>query len=112
FCGNFAEDTDAWGVFDGVVNVDGGVINLADSAAEFAMTFDGLDPGRTYTLVATANRAGGTGSDYLERETVFTLEGADDSVDHSSAGADFDGAAVTFVTGENTDTGFVAAWGS
>ncbi len=103
-----AATTDAAQEFDGFVDL-AGSYNMTTSSSSMTMTFTGLDPGRTYTLVATSNR---DDPDYDERTSTFALQSADAFTNASSAGttAIGDGSRVRFSTGNNTANGFVARW--
>jgi len=72
-------------------------------------TFNNLDPGRVYTLTTTANR---NNPDYAgARFTRVTIEGADTFANTSSPGVVVHGPdSVSFSTGYNTVTGYVARW--
>ena len=102
-----AEGTDASEVFGGVVDLAGLLVISPGSSTE--LSFSGLDPGRSYTLVTTANR---NRPGYESRLTTFALLGADDWTNTSSTGtqASVDGSAITFSSGYNTLTGYVARW--
>ena len=107
--GNITNATsDAYLAFDGIVDLTGGMeLDAADW--DNIITFDNLDPTRTYTITLTANR------DNLvyenERYTRVTIEGADTSVNASSVGVVVNSPeSVSFSTGYNTVNGFVAKW--
>jgi hypothetical protein len=112
--------TDAYTTFNGKVNLQGVVqYNATGTVEDFWMdlTFEGLDPAKTYTFVTTANRAGGTGGStdpaYTIRNTRYTISGMVSATNASSAGTSlYEGNpyAVYFVTGENTTNGYVARW--
>jgi len=112
--------TDAYTTFNGKVNLQGVVqYNATGTVEDFWMdlTFEGLDPAKTYTFVTTANRAGGTGGStdpaYTIRNTRYTISGMVSAENASSAGTSlYEGNpyAVYFVTGENTTNGYVARW--
>jgi hypothetical protein len=110
-----AAGTDARNTFDptNAVSLIGmGAYESGQSNWWAQVTFTGLDPTKEYELVTTANRAGGTSSDYLQRYTKFLLQDADLFTNASSAGVIIgdSGASATFVTGENTAAGRVARW--
>lgn len=103
---------DAAEIFGGIVNVAGNYQfdNVNDWITH---RFTGLDPARTYTLAATANR-GGVAGDYPTRFTTWSLQGAAGFANASSTGtiADPPGSAdaIRFSTGDNTVKGYVARW--
>lgn len=112
-----AVDTDAYTIFNGKVNMQGVVQYNYNNAVDFWMdlTFEGLDPDKTYTFVTTANRAGGTSGDplYTTRNTRYTISDIVSATNASSDGTSlFEGNpyAVYFTTGENTANGYVARW--
>ncbi len=101
--------TDAHEIFDGFVDT-AGIIQYGSSSSGWSvtLTLSGLDPARTYTFAATANRGD---SGYTDRVTRYTLSGADGATNASSGGVtvinDF---SVAFNTGDNTQNGYVARW--
>ena len=100
-------NTDAHAVFGGIVD-SAGVIGY--SPTNLTLTVSGLDPALRYELVLFGNRdvAGYTG-----RYTTFTLAGASNFVNASTAGALYAGPAdpTTIVTnGWNRTDGFVARY--
>lgn len=102
-----AAGTDAAAVFGGVVDLAG--LLVLEAGGSTTLQFSGLDPGRTYTLVTTANR---DRPGFAGVTTTFGLQGAVGWTNESSAGttASADGAEVTFSTGYNTTAGLVARW--
>lgn len=75
--GNPAPGTPAYNVFNGFVDFSGSgdsSVELLGATAAVTNIFSGLDPGKTYSLQATAVRAGT--ADYSNRWTVITLLGA------------------------------------
>jgi len=111
-----ASGTDAYAVFNGKVDLQGVIMSATSNPTDYYVdvTFNNLDPDKTYTFVTTANRAGGTGGDgvpYTQRETRYTISGTDAATNDSSDGVDvINESSVYFVTGENTAAGYVAKW--
>ncbi len=100
--------SDAYTTFNGFVNMTG-VVNYGDSGGwSIDLTFTGLDSGKQYTFVTTANRDDDT---YTTRVTQFTLNDADAATNASSSGVTvIDNLNVAFCTGYNTLNGYVAKW--
>ena len=103
-----AEGTDANLTFGGIVDLIG-VHEISTPLVQNTLTFAGLDPDRAYTITLTANRGnpryGGA------RYTRVSLEGADTFTNASSHGVIVNNeASVSFSTGDNTETGYVARW--
>jgi hypothetical protein len=87
----------------GTVNFNGGSVN-----ASLVMTFTGLSPSMTYSVVVAGNRGNNT-----TRNTLYTLSGVDAYQNTSSLGATFSGLTdltTSFNTGTNTANGYVARW--
>ena len=81
-----ASGTDAYGVFNGVVNCDGQLsYNATD---DLVLTFAGLDPSLAYELVLYCDRSGNNYVDANSRYQVATLSGADGFVNQSTAGTE------------------------
>ncbi len=101
-------DTEAATHFGEYLNLTGN-LSYNDAPGWYLDTIlTGLDPARTYTFTATANRNGGTA--YAERVTNWSIHEADGYVYASSAGAHkVDEATVEFSTGDNA-VGYVARW--
>ncbi len=98
--------TDAYTTFHGIADMPG-VIQYGNSGWYVDLTFTDLDPAKTYTFATSANRDGG----YTERITIFTLSGDDGATNASTAGVtEITENSVSFLTGENTDDGYVARW--
>ena len=104
-----AADTDAYTTFHGIVSMPG-VIQYGDEGWWVEVTFTGLDPAKTYAFATSANRDG-SGSDYPERVSRFTISSVDAAVNASSSGVTvLSNESVAFSTGENTVSGYVARW--
>ena len=91
------------------------IVDLADSvqlnnaAYDNIITFNNLDPTKTYAITLTANRAN---APYVNmRYTRVTIQGADTYVNASSTGVVvYSPDSVSFSTGYNTVNGHVAKW--
>ncbi|HQK02589.1 MAG TPA: Ig-like domain-containing protein, partial [Anaerolineaceae bacterium] len=109
--------TDAYINFNGKVDLVGVIMSNTSNPVDYwvDVTFEGLDPAKTYTFVATANRNGtgdpSSGQPYDQRETRYTISGIDSAINASSSGVvEIDEYSVHFVTGNNTSAGYVAKW--
>ena len=103
--------TDAHEIFNNKVNLEGVIMSATSNETDYwvDLVFNNLDPTKTYTFAATANRAGG--SSYSDRETRYTISEIDSATYASSSGATkITENSVFFVTGENTNNGYVAKW--
>jgi len=104
--------TDAYETFYDRVDM-GGVVqyNVYDAVDWWMdLTFEGLDPDKTYTFATTANR---DDSSYTDRFTRYTISGAIAATNASTPGTSmYEGNpwAVYFCTGANTANGYVARW--
>ncbi|KPK54779.1 MAG: hypothetical protein AMS22_05335 [Thiotrichales bacterium SG8_50] len=105
--GNCDAGTDADDIFGGILDLTGG--NELDSTAEHkAIIFNGLDPGMSYTITLTSNRAN---SGYTDRWARVTIEGADAYTYAASAGVEkLSDASGEFCVGYNTVNGYVMKW--
>jgi hypothetical protein len=105
--GNCDAGTDADNIFGGILDLTGG--NELDSTAEHkAIIFNGLNPGMSYTITLTQNRAN---PGYTNRWSKVTIEGADAYTYAASAGVKkFSEASGEFCVGHNTVTGYVMKW--
>jgi hypothetical protein len=107
--------TDAYDVFNGFADMTG-TIYYGGSGWWVDLELSGLDPAKTYTFVTSASRAkastdGAPG--YDDRNTLYTLSGADSAVNNSSAGVvEAGGNPLTLVmnTGNNHAAGRVIRW--
>jgi hypothetical protein len=104
----YSPDTDAESIFNAKADIAGN-ISYGDSPGWYVdLTVSGLNPGKKYTFVGTANRSGGAG--YADRVTNWKLMGADSATYASSPGAHKVGDdSVEFSTGDNPN-GLVARW--
>jgi hypothetical protein len=100
--------TDAYNTFNGKV--------LFDSVAYYAAgwwmeaRFTGLDPAKEYEFATSVNR-GGSASDYAQRLSKFTISDTDSVTNSSTVGVTVNAPeSVTFCTGINGATGYVARW--
>jgi hypothetical protein len=104
----FIEGTDANDSFGEALNLQGNLSYNDAPGWHFDIILTGLDPNRTYSFAATANRNGG--SSYAERVTNWSLLEADRYQYASSATAHkINEATVEFSTGNN-EAGNVARW--
>jgi hypothetical protein len=102
-----ASGTDARNTFGGKADITG-VIYYGSSGWYVDVTFTNLDPSLWYTFAATASRANPS---YNDRNTRYTLQGADAAVNVSSTGVyEITNESVWFNTGDNHDEGYVARW--
>ncbi|MBN1670365.1 MAG: hypothetical protein JXR37_05005 [Kiritimatiellae bacterium] len=104
-----AAGTDAYAVFNGIVDCTGLISYNADS--NLTLTVSGLATNLDYEVVLFGNRAN---SDYLDRATDVTLSGADSFENLSTPGAAFSDPAASSViitNGYNTVQGCVARFG-
>lgn len=107
--------TDAYNVFNSIVNLGdwSTSYNSSSTGWYYEVTFTGLDPGKTYEFVTTANRnsASYAGSGSSSRWTQFSITGADSYTNSSSTGVtEITEDVVQFNTGYNTVNGYVARW--
>jgi hypothetical protein len=103
--------TDAYNTFNGKVVFDD-VIWYTAAFNGFWMdaTFTGLDPAKEYEFATSVNR-GGSGGDYGSRFSKFTISGIDFATNASTAGVTVNSnTSVTFCSGSNSVSGFVARW--
>ena len=104
--------TDAGNIFgfSGAVIVD--LINsieLDEAAWDNIITFNNLNPDKTYNITLTANRDNEAYAN--QRYSKVTIEGADDYTNASSVGVIVNSSAsVSFSVGYNTVNGYVATW--
>jgi len=102
---NANSGTDAYAVFNGIVNSEG-LISYSGSNLTFA--FAGLDPDLNYEFVLFGNR---NNTSYTNRMTTATISDVVSFTNASTPGADFSGetdTAVTIVNGYNAVNGYVA----
>ena len=110
-----ASGTDAYGTFNGKVNLGDWSTSYNSSSLDwyYEATFTGLDPTKTYDFVTTANRNSSSyaGDGSSSRWTKFSIVGADAYTNASSAGiVEISEDVVRFNTGYNTVNGYVARW--
>ncbi len=104
----YVAGTEAADSFGDILNLTGNLSYNDAPGWYFDTILTGLDPTRTYTFTATANRNGGGA--YGERVTNWSIREAEGFQYASSAGAHkIDDATVEFSTGNNTE-GYVARW--
>jgi hypothetical protein len=107
--------TDAYNVFNGKVYLGDWSTSYNSSASDwyYQVTFTGLDLGKTYEFVTTANRDSSsyTGDGSSSRWTKFSIIGADTYTNSSSVGVvEISEDVVRMNTGYNTVNGYVARW--
>ena len=102
--------TDAYDTFHGLADMTG-VIYYGSTAGWYVdLTFTGLDPEKVYDFATSAARCG-SGGDYAQRKTIYTISGIDGSTNSSSGGVDvISPTSVAFVTGTNETEGYIARW--
>jgi len=105
--GNCDAGTDADDIFGGILDLTGG--NELDSTTEHkAIIFNGLNPGMSYTITLTSNRANPA---YTDRWSKVTIEGADAYVYAASTGVNkLSEDSGEFCVGFNTVTGYNMKW--
>jgi hypothetical protein len=85
-----------------------GVIYYGSSGWYVDLTFTGLDPAERYTFATSASRADGS---YTNRNTRYSLSGADAATNTSTPGVNaISDLSVWFNTGDNHNEGYVARW--
>ncbi|MBN1508526.1 MAG: lamin tail domain-containing protein [Sedimentisphaerales bacterium] len=105
--GNFAAGTDAYAIFNGIVDFGPDLVYYGDTGWWVEMEFTGLDPKCNYTFVGAANRS----RSYPTRVSLFTILDADSFMNNSSVGVVARQGAVTkLLAGDNTGTGYVVRW--
>jgi chitodextrinase len=99
--------TDAASIFSGIVDPTGGY-TLTAPGDYLLVTFDNLDPTKTYEVAMTYNA---DNEAYADRVTMIAIFDADTYTQASSAGtiANTDNS-FSFSMGANTQTGYVARW--
>ena len=110
-----AAGTDAYGVFNGIVNLGDWSTSYNSSSIgwHYQATFTGLDPTKSYEFVTSANRNSSSyaGDGASSRWTRFSISGADAYTNASTAGVvEISEDVVRFNTGYNTLNGYVARW--
>jgi autotransporter-associated beta strand protein len=96
--------TDCHNVFNGKVVFD----NVAYYGTYMEARFTGLDPNKEYEVVTSVNRGNAS---YTTRTTQFTISDIDSATQAGTVGVTVNSpTSVTFLTGYNTVTGYVARW--
>ncbi len=104
---NFAPGTDAYEIFNGVVDFGPDLIYYGAMGWWVEIEFSNLDPASTYTFVGTANRA----ASYPTRISLFTILDAMSFINNSSPGVlAKQGATTKFLAGDNSAKGCVVRW--
>ena len=100
--------SDAYQVFNGIVDL-AGVMELDAADWDNILTFDNLDPAKSYAITLTTNRDNTSYAN--QRFSRVTIEGADTFTNASSTGVIVYGEdSVSFSAGYNTLNGYVAKW--
>ncbi|MBN1675890.1 MAG: chitobiase/beta-hexosaminidase C-terminal domain-containing protein [Kiritimatiellae bacterium] len=107
---NAAPATDAYAVFDGIVDCAG----LVSYGSNLVLTFTGLDPSLTYELVLFGNRHSAS---YTDRTTQMTISDVDSWENTSTPGTEIYTTTAAndttrIVNGYNTVNGYVARFSS
>jgi PEP-CTERM motif len=107
--------TDAYDVFNGKLNLGDWSVsyNSSSSSWYYQVSFTGLDPGKVYEFVTTANRNGSSygGDGSTSRWTKFSIIDADTYANASSSGVvQISPDVVRMNTGYNTENGYVVRW--
>jgi hypothetical protein len=105
--GNFAPGTEAYEIFNGIVDFGPDLPYYGSSGWWVEIEFSGLDPGSVYTFIGTANRS----QSYPTRVSLFTILDAVSFMNTSSAGVVARAGATTkLLAGDNTAAGCVVRW--
>ena len=105
--GNFAPGTDAYGIFNGIVDFGPDLVYYGNVGWWVEIEFTGLDPKSSYTFVGTANRT----QSYPTRISLFTILDATSFVNNSSSGVLARQEATTkFLAGGNGSKGYIVRW--
>nr|NIP28230.1 hypothetical protein [Phycisphaerae bacterium]NIP51738.1 hypothetical protein [Phycisphaerae bacterium]NIS54370.1 hypothetical protein [Phycisphaerae bacterium]NIU12002.1 hypothetical protein [Phycisphaerae bacterium]NIU59847.1 hypothetical protein [Phycisphaerae bacterium] len=105
--GNPAPGTDAYEIFNNIVDFTPNVIYYGGLGWWVEIEFTGLDPSRTYSFVGTAIRS----NDYPLRKSLFTIMGHVNAINNSSDGVVSKTATTTILlAGDNSSTGYVVRW--
>ncbi|MBN1673980.1 MAG: lamin tail domain-containing protein [Kiritimatiellae bacterium] len=105
---NAAAGTDAYGLFNGIVDCSG----VISYGADLTLTFSGLDPAMRYECVFYGNRDNAA---YTDRMTTVRISDVTSFANTSSSGAGVSSSAMpddstAINNGANTDNGFVARY--
>ena len=106
--GELAAGTDAYDVFNGIVNAAGHSGSNSEEAGygPYIITFTGLDPSKRYDVVLLGDRGYDEALSTFDTFNVYTISDVDSFENHSSTGVS--GATATMEVGHNTLTGYVA----
>jgi len=105
--GNFSPGTDAYEIFNGIVDFGPDLVYYGNAGWWVEIEFSGLDPKSTYAFVGTANRS----RSYPTRISLFTILDAVGFVNNSSPGVlAKQGATTKLLAGDNSATGYVVRW--
>ncbi|MBN2456795.1 MAG: metallophosphoesterase, partial [Sedimentisphaerales bacterium] len=102
--------TDAYNLFSGVVNGQDGYEIDEPNGHYVTVTFENMDPNAEYVIACTYDRQK-LSEPYTDRASQITISGADTYTNASSTGVVVNSPdSVSFTTGDNTTTGYVAKW--
>jgi hypothetical protein len=105
--GNPAPGTDAYEIFNNIVDFGPNNIYYGNPGWWVEIEFTGLDPSKTYTFVGTAIRS----NNYPSRVTLVTISDAISYVNNSSDGiVERTENQSKFLAGDNSITGYVVRW--
>ena len=105
--GNPAPGTDAYEIFNNIVDFGPNNIYYGSPGWWVEIEFTGLDPAKTYTFVGTAIRS----NNYPSRVTLITISDAISYVNNSSDGiVERTEDQSKFLAGDNSITGYVVRW--
>jgi len=109
--GGLTAGTDAYDVFNGIVNAASHVGSNHDGAGygPYIITFTGLDPDEKYDIVLYGDRGyDSTDLSTYDTSNIYTISDVDSFENHSSTG--ISGATATMEVGHNTFHGYVARY--
>ncbi|MDH4241001.1 MAG: lamin tail domain-containing protein, partial [Phycisphaerae bacterium] len=103
--GNPAAGTDAYEIFNNIVDLSGYLVYYGDPGWWAEIEFTGLNPASMYSFAGTAIRA----KSYPLRKSLFTIMGHSGAVNNSSDGVvSKTGNTTVLLAGDNSITGYVA----
>ncbi|MHC4693892.1 MAG: PKD domain-containing protein [Planctomycetota bacterium] len=105
--GNPAPGTDAYEIFNNIVDFGPNLVNYGSLGWWVEIEFTGLNPTRMYSFAGTAIRS----NDYPLRKSLFTIMGHVNAINNSSDGVVSKTATTTILlAGDNSSTGYVVRW--
>ena len=104
--------TDAWEVFDGIIDFSGTIIQHCSSCDDSCwfvdITFSQLDPTLTYTFIGTAFRNSDYGTSRITDHQILSAETYENT---SSNGIYYaQGDMTKLLAGDNSSTGYIVRW--